>query len=209
MIKKSVVIKAKRIKPLKWDYETIILFTLFLCGVILGVMLIKNCSEEFCDFLKSGLGNYISTKNKSSFITCLSGTTAFLLLFVLIDFLFGLCAVGTPLVWIVPVAFGVICGCSASGLFKFYGLKGLFYCVLVELVCYAITAATLVKCCCESTQMSLELFSCIIGNKNNYKNSYIFKEYALNYLVLCIPVIVGAVVSTVSFKVFASLFIFT
>jgi len=207
MFKKSVVIKAKRIKPLKWDYETIILFTLFLCGVILGILIIKNSSEEFCNYLNNNLSNYIATKNKSSFIMCFSGSIVLLLLFVFVNFLFGLCAVGTPLVWFVPLLFGILCGCSVSCLFDFYGLKGLFYCALVDLACYAITAATLVKCCCESTKMSLELFNCILGNKN-FKNSYSFKEYVLNYLILCVPIIIGAVISTVCFKVFSSLFIF-
>lgn len=205
-MKKSVVIKAKRIKPLKWDYEIIILFTLFLCGIIFGVFIIKNGSEELKDFLGSCLSNYISAKNKNGFFMCFSGIFAVLLVFVFFDFLFGLCAVGTPLVWIVPILFGVICGGCVSCMFNIYGLKGLLYCILVDIPCYAITAATLIKCCYESTKMSVDLFTSIVGN--NYKTNCFFKEYAINYLILCIPIVIAAIISTVCFKIFAGLFIF-
>ncbi len=208
MFKKSVVIKARRIKPLKWDYETIILFTLFVCGVILGIFIIKNSSIEIQGLLKNCLNNYISTKNQNGYFTCFSGLLVLLLLFLFFDFLLGLCAIGTPLIWLIPVIFGIISGCLVSIFFINYGLKGIFYCVLVDLVCYAITAATLIKCCCESTKMSIELFSCVAGN-NNYRNIFSLKEYMINYLILCIPVIIGALISTFCFKIFASLFIFT
>ncbi len=205
-MKKSVVIKAKRIKPLKWDYQTVVLFTLFLCGVILGVLIIKNGSEELKDLLNNCMRNYISTKNKSGFLMCFSGIVAVLLLFVFLDFLLGLCAVGTPLVWTIPIIFGIVCGCCVSCMLNIYGLKGLLYCILVDLLCYAITAATLIKCCCESTKMSVDLFMSIVGN--NYKTNCLFKEYSINYLVLCIPIIIAALLNTACFKIFAGLFIF-
>lgn len=207
MFKKSVVIKTKRIKPLKWDYQTIVMFTLFLCGIILGIFIIKNGSEEFRAFLNNCLSNYISTKSSSGFIVCFSGLAALLLFFVFVDFLFGLCAVGTPMVWGVPLLFGVVVGCSVSCMFADYGLKGLLYCILVDLSCYSVTAATLIKCCCESTKMSVELLSCIIGT-GCCKSSASFKDYAINYLILCIPVAIGVLISTICFKIFAGLFIF-
>lgn len=209
MLKRSVVIKARRIKPLKLDYQTIILFTLFLCGLIIGIAITKNGSEEWNNFATNLLSNYISTKSQSSFLRCFSGTLVILLLCIFIDFLFGLCAVGTPFVWLVPLLFGCFCGCGVSCLLINYGLKGLCYCALVNIPCYAITAATLIKCCCESTKMSVELFTNICGFHNaNVKNTIFFKEYVINYLVLCVPIVIGALISTVCFKLFSSLFIF-
>lgn len=207
MFKRAVVLRPKKITSCKWDYKTIILFTLFLCGVILGIFIIKNGSKEFCDFLSNLLRNYISTKSKSNILMCFSGLTLLVVVFLFIDFILGLCAVGTPLVWCVPTFFGVMSGCCVSVMFINYGLKGLLYCVMVDLIWYAITAATLVKCCCESTRMSVELFSCICKN-NSLRNIFSFKEYVLNYLVLCVPVLIAAFISTILFKVFASLFVF-
>ena len=207
MFKKGVVIKAKRIKPINFDFETIILFSLFLCGVILGAFLIKNCEGEIKNALCMVIKNYISAKCDCGFIACFSGFVVFLLIFILIAFLFGLCAVGTPLVWLVPIAFGIICSGYVSLMLMNYGLKGLLYCIMVDLLPYAITTATLVKCCCESTKISVNLFSCIAGD-SVLKGKNLFKEYIISYSILCIPVIIGALISTFCFKIFQGLFIF-
>ncbi len=208
MFKRNVVIKNKRYKPLNLDCETIILFTLFLCGIILGAFLIKNCDDEVKDALCTILHNYISAKSECGFLVCFSGLTVFLIIFVILAFLFGLCAVGTPLVWLMPVAFGLICSSYISLMLINFGLKGLFYCVLVDLLPYAITTATLVKCCCESTKISVNLFSCIAGD-NTLRGKNILKEYVLDYVILCIPVVIGALISSFCFKIFQGLFIFT
>lgn len=206
-MKRSVVIKAKRLKPINWDFETIILFTLFLCGVILGVFLIKNCSDDIKNLLARVVSDYISAKSQNSFTVCFSGLFILVLIFIFFSFMFGLCAVGTPLIWLLPIIFGAFGGGYVSILLMNYGLKGLLYFVIVDMVCYAITTATLMNCCCESTKISVNLFSCIAGN-NNLKNACLFKNYALNYLVLCVPVALSAVLSTILFKIFQGLFIF-
>lgn len=208
MLKKGVVIKAKRIKPINFDGEAVILFSLFLCGLILGVFLIKNCDDEIQSALSKLMGNYISAKSESGFLGCFSGVAVFLIIFILIAFLFGLCAVGTPLVWLVPIIFGIICSSYISLMLMNYGLKGLLYCIMVDLLPYAITTATLVKCCCESTKISVNLFTCIAGD-NALKGKNLFKEYVVSYLILCVPVIIGALISTFCFKIFQGLFIFT
>ena len=208
MFKKGVVIKAKRIKPINFDCETIILFSLFLCGVVLGAFLIKNCDDDIKNALSTLLSNYIYAKTECGFFGCFSGVVVFLIIFILFAFLFGLCAVGIPLVWLVPIIFGIICSGYVSLMLINYGLKGLLYCIMVDLLPYAITTATLVKCCCESTKISVNLFGCIAGD-NTLKGNNLFKEYIINYLILCIPVILGALISTFCFKIFQGLFIFT
>ncbi len=207
MFKKSVVIKNKSFRPVNWDCETIILFSLFLCGLILGTFLIKNCSEEIKGAFSTLLSNYISAKNECGFLSCFSAVAIFYIIFLVVAFLFGLCAVGTPLVWLVPVVFGLFCSVYVSLMLINYGLKGLFYCVLVDLLPYAITTATLVKCCCESTKISVNLFGCLAGD-NTLRGKNLFKDYVLNYLILCIPILIGTLISTFCFKIFQGLFIF-
>lgn len=208
MFKKGVVIKAKRFKPLNLDCETIILFSLFLCGIIIGAFLIKNCDDDIKKALSTLLRNFFSAKAECGFLGCFSGTVVILIIFIITAFLFGLCAVGTPFVWLVPIAFGVICSSYVSLMLVNYGLKGLLYCIMVDLLPYAITTATLVKCCCESMRLSVDLFTCISG-ENHLKSRNLFKDYTLNYLILCIPVVIGALISAFCFKIFQGLFIFT
>ena len=208
MFKKPMVVKHKSINPINADCETIILFSLFLCGIILGVFIIKNCNDDIKNALSTLLSNYITAKIECGFISCFSGVLVFLILFVVFSFLFGMCAVGTPFVWAVPVIFGVICSGYVSLMLINYELKGLFYCILVDLLPYAITTATLVKCCCESTKISVNLFNCLTGC-SSIKGKILFKDYVLNYLILCIPVVIGTLISTFCFKIFQGLFIFT
>ncbi len=207
MFKKGVVIKAKRIKPLNPDCETIILFSLFLCGIIIGAFFIKNCEDEIKNALSTLLKSFFSAKAENSFFTCFSGMLVFHLLFIFIAFLFGLCAVGTPLVWLVPVAFGASCSSYVGLMLINYGLKGLLFCVMVDLIPYAITTASLVRCCCESMKISVGLFTCLSGN-TALKGRNLFKDYALNYLILCIPVVIGTVIGSFCFRIFQGLFIF-
>ena len=207
MLKKGVVIKSKNIKPINFEAEAIVLFSLFLCGIFLGAFVIKNCDIEIKNAITTLFKNYISAKSESGFLGCFSSITVYLIVFIILAFLFGLCAVGTPFVWLVPAVFGVVCSCHVSLMLINYGFKGLFYCVMVDLLPYAITTATLLKCCCESTKLSVNLFCCIAGD-NALRGKNLFKEYAINYLILCIPVIIGALISTFCFKIFQGLFIF-
>ncbi len=208
MLKKGVVIKAKRFKPLNLDCETIILFSLFLCGMIIGAFLIKNSDDDIKNALCTLLKNFFCAKTECGFLGCFSGTVVFLIIFIITAFLFGLCAVGTPMVLLVPIIFGMFCSCYVSLMLVNYGLKGLLYCIMVDLLPYAITTATLVKCCCESMSLSVDLFTCISG-ENHLKSRNFFKDYTLNYLILCIPVVIGALISAFCFKIFQGLFIFT
>ncbi len=207
MFKRSVVLKPKKLKGNKLDCEAIILFSLFLCGIIIGAFVIKNCNDDVKNAFCTLLRNYISAKSDCGFLACFSGTVVFLVLFVVVVFLLGMCAVGTPLVWSVPIIFGLICSGYVSLMLISYGLKGILYCVLVDLLPYAITTATLVKCCCESTKLSVNLFTCIAGD-NSFRGRNAFKEYVSSYLILCIPVIIGALISSACFKIFEGLFIF-
>lgn len=208
MFKKGVVLKTNRIKYSNFDCRTIILFSLFLCGFIIGIFFIKNCDNEIKDALGTLLNNYISAKCDCGFLSCFSGSLIFLILFIIVAFLLGLCAVGTPLVCLIPIIFGLICSCYVSLMLINYSFKGLLYCVMVDLLPYAITTATLMKCCCESTKISVNLFGCIAGD-SVLRGKNLFKEYVLNYLVLCVPVIIGALISTFCFKIFRGLFVFT
>lgn len=208
MLKKSVVIKADKLRPVNADCKTIVLFSLFLCGIILGVFLIKNCDDDIKNAINVVLKNYISAKSDCGFFSCFSSCFFLMLIFILFAFLFGLSAVGTPLVLFVPISFGLICGSAVSLMLSNYGLKGLFYCIIVDLLPYAITTATLVKCCCESTKLSVELLGCIAG-ANSIKGRNMFKDFVFTYLILCVPVIIGALISAFFFKIFQGLFIFT
>ncbi len=212
MFKRSVVIKAKRIRPIaniSPDYKTIIFFTLFVCGLILGVIVIQKSDEDFSSFFLKLLNNYLKAKKDNSWFMNFCGEFLGLFLLVFIDFVLGLCAVGLPFIWLLPVCFGCFSGIVLSVFFTNYGLTGLAFCGLINIPCYAITAATLIKCCCESTRISNEIFRFVFsGNKSENVKSSLIKEYTINYALLCLPILIAALISSGSFKLFSGLFSF-
>jgi hypothetical protein len=68
MFKKGVIIKAGNIRKFtgfNFDYKLIIYFTLFLCGVIIGVLVIKNAGDDFNRFFSRLLVNYVNAKKQN------------------------------------------------------------------------------------------------------------------------------------------------
>lgn len=212
MFKKSVVLKANKLKPIAGvspDYKTVIFFTLFVCGLIIGVTVISQSGTDFTDFFSKIIHNNISAKKDSSWFKCFCGEFVWLFILVFVDFICGLCGVGLPFIWLIPICFGCFAGMVLALFFINYGMTGLGYCALMNIPSYAITAATLVKCCCESTKVSNEIFFYILsGSKGDTSKTPILKEYTVKYIFFCIPVIIAALISTGSFKLFSGLFSF-
>lgn len=211
MLKKSVVINAKRIKPIENispDYKTVIFFTLFVCGIILGVIIIQKSNEDFSSFFLKLLNNHLTAKKSSSWFNNFCGDFLGIFLLVFLTYILGLCAVGLPFIWLIPICFGCITGIILSLFFINYGLTGLAFCGLINIPCNAITAATLIKCCCESTRISNEIFLFVLGGNNDKAKSSLIKEYSLKYALLCLPILVAAIISSSSFTLFSGLFSF-
>ncbi len=207
MLKKSVVIRAKRIKPIKLDYKVLLFFSLMICGIIIGVSLIKNGDSDFNGLLKSLIDSINNTKSNNSLFSCVLFILGWLLIPLIIAFFCGLSGLGLPFLALINVLYGLICGLFCGSYYVNFGLQGIGFFSLVNLPCYAITAATLIKCCCESLKMSFNVFSFLWGNSlNQTKNKNQFKEYILTYLILCLPVVAGSFLNVVSFKIFGDLF---
>lgn len=185
-----------------------IMTALFLCGVIVGVSIIKSADSDLKNLIFTFIDNYISTKCQSNLLMLLSSLLLGLLLFILFEYMFGLCAVGVPFSIVTLILFGVFCGLEASCIILHWGLKGILYYIMINLPCNAVTAAIMLKCCCESIDMSLSLFNCIlkIGSIKNKHTD--FKEYSIKFLILILPVTISVIISTILFKIFCKLFIF-
>lgn len=210
MLKRSVVLRANKIKPLKNvvpDHKSAVLFTLFLCGLVIGVTLVNKSSDSLLEFFFEILRNNILTKTQTGWFKCFCFEFIWLFIPVFFCFISGLCGVGLPFIWSVPLLFGLISGMAFSVLFIKYGITGLGYCALIYIPSCALTTADLIKCCCKSSQMSGDIFLYILsaGNKDNNKKSML-KEYGASYILFCIPIIIAAVLNVCGFKLFSGLF---
>lgn len=212
MLKKSVVIKAKPIKTIKnvrIDYKTVVFYTVFVCGIICGIALFKVGNDDLTGFVSSILNSYTSSKSENGIFGCFCISFLFMLILLFGNYINGMCAVGIPLISVVPFIFGLFCSVCISTYFVNYGLDGLIYCIITDVPFFALTAAVLIKGCGESVKMSLELFDSITNsNKTEKVRLNLLKDYTIMYLILCVPIAIGAMISALIFNTFSSFFTF-
>lgn len=209
-MKKSVVIKAKRIPSInnfRIDYKSLLFFIIFVCGLILGITIIEKSNSEIIDLIFKLIKNNLTAINNSNFINVFSGTFFSLVLLLFYIYIFGQCSVGVPFIGLTPLFWGVYTGVIVSSLYSIYGLKGIGFCSIVNLPCYAITAATLVRGCCIGVNYSNEIFLAILSGEWKKQSDYTIKNYTLSFVVLIIPLIISAVLKAGCSKLFSELFV--
>lgn len=207
MLKKSVVIKRKKLPVPRLNYKNLLFFTLFFCGFFIGLLSIKGEGNQLKIILNDFFGEYLLNKSSESFLAGLLNSFFIICFFPFITFIFGLCAVGVPIIIATPTLIGIIVGMAIGFLYSCYSLQGLVYAALIIIPCVAIVIGTLIRCCNEAVNMSLEIIANISGYKAQTKKN-ILKEYFLKFLIYSIPLLLSAILNTTSYNVFSHLFSF-
>ena len=68
MLKKTIVFKKKNITLPKFQYKTIVLFTLFFCGAVIGCITITKGDESFLKMPEDLLKSYLTAKSEIGFL---------------------------------------------------------------------------------------------------------------------------------------------
>lgn len=207
MLKKSVVIKRKRMNLPKINFKNLIFFSLFFSGVIIGVLTTKSKESILNTFLTDFFYDYIKELKNEGFFGCFIESLLLFSFTPFLTFIFGLSAVGLPIIIATPAIIGALTGMATGFLFSNFSLQGLCYSALIILPAVSIVVATLIKCCSEAIIMSMDIITCIGGYQNKLKQN-ILKEYCFRFLVLFIPIIISALLNVFSFKIFGGLFSF-
>lgn len=209
MFKRSVVIRANKFKKikLKLNYKTIIFFTILLCGIIFGAILSAKGSIVWHQFFNTFVNNHLTVKSSSSVFRNFCSVFFCFFIIILFNYICGLCGLGIPFIYFSPFMLGVYCGVIISQFYYLYYLKGLLYCAIINIPCYAITAATLIKCCCFSSDISKEILVYLINGKNDTKEKLLY-NYTIRYLLLCIPIVISSALNALTFRLFCNLFSF-
>lgn len=209
MFKKHVVIKAKRINPkinLKIDYKTVFFFTLMICGVILGVFISEKGSDEWHTFFSNFIKGYLNIAPDGSLFLIFGRFFLPFFILYITSYIVGLCGMGIPFLMFIPLILGIYFGVEITQYYVDFGLSGIGCCALIYSPVYAIATATLIKCCCHCFDISKEIFFYLVSGKGNGKP--IFREYSQKHLVFLVPIIIGAGLTTLSFRLFSDLFVF-
>lgn len=207
MLKKSVVIKRKKMNIPDINFKNLIFFSLFFSGVIIGVMTIKSKESVLNSLLIEFFNSYIAENKSSSFLVCFLESFLIFSFTPFLTFIFGLSAVGLPVIIATPAITGALTGMATGFLFFNYSLQGLCFSALIIAPAVSIVVATLIKCCSEAIIMSMDIITCIGGYQNNLKQNNM-KDYCLRFLVLFVPIIISALLNVLSLKIFVNLFSF-
>ncbi len=208
MLKKSIVIKRKRMNLPKFEFKNLFFYILFLCGFLIGLLTVKNGDENFKNSLKDFLTEMFKSYETLNFLSVFLSSLITFLIFPFFSYIFGLCAVGIPIILFLPITIGLTSGLLIGIFYSLYALQGLGFSALIIIPSITIITATLIKCCGVSLNMSIEAISLLSGFSSPLKNQNQLKEYSLSFLVLCLPLIVASLLFSGSFKLFIDLFDF-
>jgi hypothetical protein len=170
-------------------------------------MTIKSKESVLNSLLIEFFNSYIAENKSSSFLVCFLESFLIFSFTPFLTFVFGLSAVGLPVIIATPAITGALTGMATGFLFFNYSLQGLCFSALIIAPAVSIVVATLIKCCSEAIIMSMDIITCIGGYQNNFKQNNM-KDYCIRFLVLFVPIIISALLNVLSFKIFVNLFSF-
>lgn len=186
---------------LKENSNTILLFSLFLCGVIIGCGIYNGYENKD----SSAFSNIISTffiQNDKGLIFINSLLSSLIL--VLITFCSGLCCVGYPVIYSIPMLKGLYYGIISSFMLHTYAMQGFTYFALTVLPGAIISVCSVIYACnisCATTKaLALNVFA---NNREDIK----IKEYMLKYLILFAVMFIGCIIDYFTVGLFSKIFV--
>ncbi len=195
------------ITSLKKNRRILIMLALFAAGMIIGASTLKNADSYLSGAFSDMFSTYIKAKNTQSlglnFINSLAVNAAFMLAV----FVFGLCAVGLPLICALPIVKGVGVGMLSGYLYSNFALRGLGYCVLVLYPGLVPAVFALLLACSAGMKSSYEMLLSLSSTKAS-KGEGSIKIYCIRFLIICALIILAAIIDAAACRLFGKLFSF-
>lgn len=170
--------------------------------MIIGAVSLKRADSYLSGAFSDMFSVYIRSKSSQSlgmnFINSLAVNAAFMLAV----FVFGLCAVGLPLICILPIIRGVGIGMLSGYLYSNFALRGLGYCVLVIYPGLTPAIFALLLACSAGINSSYEMLLSLSSAKAQRGEGSI-KIYCMRFLIICILIVLAAVTDAAASRLFA------
>ena len=201
MKKKSMRIKRFNGKLLKSNQTLTILCVLLLTGMFLGAVCVKHADEAVLEKIKTLTGAYFVTGNESSIIkNFISADTQFIILSVL----FGLCVIGEPILWLLPVIRGLGLGIITGYIYKTFNVQGVIYSTVLIVVPAVISSLAMAVSCKESILSSRDIRSTLKQNGKQFNYREFIKLFAVRNLILYVFVILSGIIGCILTYFFSS-----
>lgn len=207
MKKKSMRIKRFNGKLLKSNQTLTILCVLLLTGMFLGAVCVKHADEAVLEKIKTLTGAYFVMGNESSiiknFLSYISADTQFIILSVL----FGLCVIGEPILWLLPVIRGLGLGIITGYIYKAFNVQGVIYSTVLIVVPAVISSLAMAVSCKESILSSRDIRSTLKQDGKQFNYREFIKLFAVRNLILYVFVILSGIIGCILTYFFSSKFI--
>lgn len=196
----------QKAKSFSLNSNIIILMILFLAGLLFGAFAVKSGNSFICKNIIPIYMNYVKSKSTMSGVSIFFTTLLLNSGVIILTYFLGLCAVGVPLVAVVPVMSGSFIGIISGYIYQTYMLKGLGYCGIIIFPSAAITIASIIFASRESMLMSRNMLNLLSQRHNKYYED--FKNYSVRFLIYISLAAAGALIEAILTHLFISLFSF-
>lgn len=176
----------------KNNRRLIFLTVIFICGLLLGASAIKNKDAALTEDLKSLIESFCRVRTQSSLPVNFFSIFGTECIFLIPAMLLGVCAVGEPFLWLLPLAKGLGLGMIAAYLYSAHSLNGMLYFAIILLPPSVFSTAALLLGCKESILMTHDINHVLLGKREKSGDTGFFKLYILRYVVLLMSVLLAS-----------------
>lgn len=194
MKKKRLRIKGFNRKILKSNQTLTLLCILLLTGMFLGAVCVKHADEAMLEKMKLLTGTYINSGVSRSILDNFLSYILADTVFIVISVFFGLCVIGEPILWTLPMIRGLGLGLITGFVYKTYSVQGVLYSTVLIVIPAVISSLAMAVSCKESILSSREIKSALKEDGKQFNYGEFLKLFAVRNLILYAFVILSGLV---------------
>lgn len=201
------VIRVRFLEAVVQNWRLLFLFLMFAAGMACGASIIKDGDSFLTSKLVEVFESYHAIRSVQSIAATFGNTLFASTLFILSGYIFGLCAVGIPIISALPFLKGLGLGMVTGWLYSTFALKGLAYSLLIIYPGSLVAILALLLGCNESLMTSYDIFLSI-SNRSDKADGGGIRLYNARFIIFFLITTAGALLETVFSKAFSSFFKF-
>ena len=201
-VKSSIINTRFFLKDNTITFVFISLFTLATLGGSFALCLTAHSDTVLSLILKQ----YFSENESLSIIELFSRNVIAAFICLVLMYIGGLCAIGIPIVSIIPIIKGISIGAIISYQYVYNGIKGFLYTVVILLLPQALYMAIFTLAYTEGFYMSLSVSNGIFAGKpRNLKYSVNFLTFTKRFIIFSVCIVFISLLEATVSSLFSSL----
>ena len=178
----------------------------FILGMLIGTLLIRNADGSNLRIMQTILGGYIERRQTASFFGVAAATFSSLFVILILLFVCGFCTISQPIIFCVPLFKGLGYGFSIGMLYANYGLTAIRYVAVLLLPVMLMGTCLLILACRASLLMAVSLFRMTVY-ADQQANLYRVRRYCIKFLAFTVICLLISLVDALLFYKLSGLII--